>query len=133
MNVERLERLAKLLDQQTDSCPIRFDLSSWGEYKKVEENICGTAACAVGLACFSDDFKAEGLGTVDHWIGRGYFVPTFKQQEGWHAVADFFDIGLDQAAHLFHEDHYRGRVVGAKGASMVAARIRKEIKKHQEK
>jgi len=134
MNVKRLERLAKLLDQQTDSCPIKFNLASWGTYKKIEDNICGTAACAVGLACFNEDFNAEGLGFKNHWAGNGQIVPTFNGSNGWSAVSEFFGITKEAAAHLFHQNHYESRrVVGVSGAAMVAARIREEIKKHQEK
>lgn len=130
MNVERLERLAKLLDQQTDSCPVKFDLATWGQAKKVEENICGTAACAVGLACLSEDFQAEGLKPI--FAGKG-IIPSFGENWHWDAVTSFFDINGRTASRLFHENSYGGHLSGASGAHQVAARIREEIKKHKEK
>ena len=131
MNVDRLERLAKLLDQQTDACPVKFDLSGWGEAKKVEENICGTQACAVGLACLSGEFDSDGL-----FFERGTFqnpseiYPIFNGQSSWGAVNSFFGLTHAQSMHLFDMCSY-DNTRGASAAHEVAGRIRTMIHEHK--
>ena len=131
MNCERLRRLAMLLDAYRDSGMPRFDLQSWGASKTqrggflwLRQHTCGTAACAVGLACGSGVFAGEGLTYSSDESGG--LTPMFGELEGWNAVKSFFDLEQDQAVRLFAEHSY-DVTQGEAAAQAVAARIRETI------
>jgi hypothetical protein len=134
MNCERLRRLAMLLDVYRDSSTPRFDLQSWGASKTqrggflwLRQHTCGTAACAVGLACGSGVFAEEGLTYSSD--KKGGLTPMFGELEGWNAVKLFFDLEQDQAVRLFAEHSY-AVTEGEAAAQAVAARIREMIAPH---
>jgi hypothetical protein len=134
MNRERLERLALLLDGYRDGNMPRLDLRSWGISRTqrrgflwLRQHTCGTAACAVGLACGSGVFSGEGL-TYSSGESGG-LTPIFGELEGWSAVKRFFDVDQDQAVKLFAEHSYPV-TDGEAAAQAVAARIRKMITLH---
>ncbi len=138
MNRERLGSLATMLEayKPSDDGP-RFDLHSWGEFREkrggflwLRKHPCDTAACAVGLACISRAFQAEGLSflrTEDLDI-----VPTFAGSRGWNAVRAFFDLTEKQARRLFYDRAYRVSV-GEVAAKAVAKRIHSMIAQRKRK
>lgn len=132
VNVARLDRLATMLENyQTGE--IKFDLENWGStqikrqgflwFKKVE---CGFAACAIGLACLSREFRDEGLGYAKDTHDE--IFPTFRAKTNWAAVEAFFGLSYDQALNLFQDTRYKCSK-GSEGAYAVAARIRKLIQR----
>jgi hypothetical protein len=134
MNRERLKRLAMLLDDYRDQNMPRFDLQNWGisetqrgGFLWLRQNTCGTAACAVGLACRSGVFSVEGLTYSSD--KNGGLTPIFGELEGWNAVKSFFDVDQDQAVRLFAEHSY-AVTEGEAAAQAVAARIRQMIAPH---
>lgn len=122
MNIERLTKLAELLDTVP---PERFNMDYWGlasAYSNLKElNVaeCGTSACALGWACSIPEFQAAGLhlhrnGTS---IRYDHFEPRFKTRseaypaleaiyEGFKAGAKFFGITLEQSEWLFLPREY---------------------------
>ena len=134
MNRERLKRLAMLLDDYRDKNMPRFDLQSWGisetqrgGFLWLRQHTCGTAACAVGLACGSGVFSGEGLTYSSD--KNGGLTPIFGELEGWNAVKSFFDVDQEQAVRLFAEHSY-AVTEGEAAAQAVAARIRQMIAPH---
>lgn len=134
MNHERLERLAVILDEYRDNGAPRFDLQSWGATKTqrggllwLRQHTCGTAACAVGLACGSGIFKDEGL--TYNSDEKGGLTPIFGELEGWSAAKSFFDLDQEQAVRLFAEHSY-DVTEGEAAAKAVATRIREMIASH---
>ncbi len=107
---ERLTHLAAFLD---GIAPEKLTLTRW-----YGEGI----GCAVGLAAALDPwFKAQGVRLADQGdVAR--CRPVYRGKTDWRAVASFFQIGVNEAAHLF------GRRSYAKQAqphpSRMAARIR---------
>jgi hypothetical protein len=107
---ERLSRLAAFLD---GLAPEKLTLTRW-----YGDGI----GCAVGLAAALDPwFKAQGVRLVDQDDFK-QCRPVYQDKTDWRAVASFFQIGINEAAHLF------GRRSYAKQAqphpSRMAARIR---------
>lgn len=105
MEIERLERLASLLERHNDSRGFTFDIRKWGS----RSPSCGTAGCAIGLACLSEEFLEDGLSFT--WE-RGStetirLIPKFGSKVDWAAVWTFFDISLAQASRMFHLLNYR--------------------------
>lgn len=107
---ERLSRLAEFLD---GLAPEKLSLTRW-----YGDGI----GCAVGLAAALDPwFKAQGVRLADK-DDLKQCRPVYQGKTDWRAVASFFQIGINEAAHLF------GRRSYAKQAqphpSRMAARIR---------
>lgn len=133
INIERLERLAVLLDgyRPEPSAP-DFDLAGWATTETrrtgflwLRKRECGTQGCAVGLACLSGIFANEGLSLTTNASG---YLPVFEGKRSWYAVEAFFGLSIKQAIRLFQPDSYpvsRGPLA----AAFVAARIRDMIKR----
>ena len=107
---ERLSHLAEFLDRLA---PEKLSLTRW-----YGDGI----GCAVGLAAALDPwFKAQGVRLADK-DDLKQCRPVYQGKTDWRAVASFFEIGVNEAAHLF------GRRSYAKQAqphpSRMAARIR---------
>lgn len=128
IQTERLERLANLLDDHVrDSSGRTFDLETWGERKTRRGGFlwlshveCGTTACAVGLACLSGQFAADGLSYI---IDDGELYPIYAGLNEWSAVCHFFGLTEKQAVRLFMHRSYAVSA-GPVAATAVAARIR---------
>ena len=121
MNIERLTKLAELLDTVP---PDRFNMDYWGLTPRggpEELNIveCGTSACALGWACSIPEFRAAGLRLRKHSTSIRYdhFSPEFKARseaypamevikEAFLAGAAFFDITLEESEWLFLPRRY---------------------------
>jgi len=137
MNIERLTKLAELLDKVAlERRP--FNLSVWVHKTQdlcfmdvkdtavasglsedeVEHHECGTVACAVGYACLDPWFNEQGLRAYED-------LPSYRYSSGWDAVEDFFGIYYEEARHLFSPDSYTGEEETR--AEEVAARIREFI------
>lgn len=144
MNKRRLLKLADLLEADAKNKKgIQFDLSviarkastearPWNEDFSPREVVpvdCGTAACAVGLACISGAFARSGLSysiTIDSGL-----MPTFRRPDGktyrnWGtATPAFFGITRKQSDFLFTPWRYPIDMrTGAAGERYVAKRIR---------
>lgn len=122
MNVERLTKLAELMDRIKPTSKKKFDLQYWK--KKTD---CGTSACAVGWACSDPWFKEQGLKLkTDVWSRKETETAWDVYYDDWRhfaAVARFFDIREYEAEHLFMPG-----VEYSKPAD-VASRVREFIKK----
>lgn len=79
---------------------------------------CGSAACAVGLACAYPEFQAQGLSY--------HHGPHLTSEGGayrdWRAVEVFFGLTLAQCLHLFG-----ARDVGLHAKKGVLKRIRQHL------
>lgn len=135
MNIERLTKLAELLDKvAAERKP--FNLSVWVRspaelvgmdledtatasglaMEEVASHECGTVACAIGHACLDPWFNEQGL-TVD-LDGQ----PKFENNQSWDAVAAFFEIGWELSIFLFDYTNYEEEQETS--AAAVAYRIR---------
>lgn len=148
MNDERLLKLADLLEADAaNPTGVKFDLEFWGTHSahsgiavkdwEVRQTLkdqgkalkdgqpipvdCNTAACAVGLACISGAFAADGL-TYRITI-NGDLLPVFGHAEDWSAAADFFGLTDAQSHRLFSPCAY-SKKTGAEAELEVAKRIR---------
>lgn len=105
MNKDRLLTLARYLPTVKVET---FKLSDWQ---------CGVAACAVGHACSIPEFQAEGLtlcavtpGSTPRSTLAVAAVPSYRNERGWDAVKEFFDLSYDDAEYLFSRFRYPGNV-----------------------
>lgn len=110
----------------------KFNLDSWASVTKYDETpgarklVCGFSACAVGHACFDEEFRKLG------WSWEGS-APKFNKSTGIEAAVEFFEITDRQARRLFMPDEYnyanKHRELPAKvrEAKMVADRIQQLI------
>jgi hypothetical protein len=146
MNVERLTRLAEVLEAQKFVAKAEFKLDEWfeatdhdsfctfgeaidtpdGEMWQVDPTTiaCGTAACACGHAAMMPEFQAEGFKLLaDMSDCQG--VPYFEGEIGWRAVEKFFGLENSEASDLFSQSahSYEGTT-----PFEVAQRIREFIK-----
>ncbi len=107
---ERLSRLAEFLD---GLAPEKLSLTRW-----YGDGI----GCAVGLAAALDPwFKAQGVRLADK-DDLGQCRPVYQDKTDWRAVASFFQIGINEAAHLFGQRSYAHQA--QPHPSRMAARIR---------
>ena len=132
MNKKRLLKLADLLEADANNKKgIKFDINviackskTYDHFKPDElpELSCGTAACAVGLACISGAFKREGL---SYFIeDDGGIIPVFGEFRDWHcAEMEFFGLNEGESNFLFR-DYPERKQRGAAGERYVAKRIR---------
>jgi hypothetical protein len=130
--VARLRKLATLLDKLQDNLnagktgPLTktidtFDLSVY---------VCGSAACALGVASLHPQFQNEGL--IPKYQGpdlldllrRDSYIPAYRRHRGINAGSKFFEISDLQASYLFLESSYPE---SHRAPRYVADRIRKFI------
>ena len=91
---ERLSHLAEFLD---GLAPEKLSLTRW-----YGDGI----GCAVGLATALDPwFKAQGVRLADK-DDVAQCRPVYQGKTDWRAVASFFQIGVNEAAHLFGRRSY---------------------------
>lgn len=103
-----------------------LELSTWTSRKNhgYASNGCGFTACAVGHACFDDQFRELGL----KWDNN---KPKYEGYTNWSAVSKFFGISSETADLLFHDGSYQHNVVvryehldkNVRQAKMVADRV----------
>lgn len=91
MHKERLEQMVTMLRNLPEE---KFDISGWS---------CGTTACAVGHACATPVFQAQGLLLRQDFDG---VMPAYGESDGWRAVGEFFELDIDDAEHLFYSAMY---------------------------
>ena len=135
MNIERLTKLAELLDKVAEERK-PFNLSMWvrssteltdmdlgdtaaasGLTKEgVANHECGTVACAVGHACLDPWFNEQGL------TANAGGQPMYGKDNSWDAVAAFFEIERELAILLFDYANYDEEAETT--AAEVAYRIR---------
>lgn len=112
---ERLATLSARL-RRGEFGNIKFDLSCWfdtepeyldhapshvAEQALAGNNYCGTAACAVGLACVLPELREEGLR-----FHNNSPTPKFERWLAWDAVQMFFDLSAREADLLFGTTSY---------------------------
>lgn len=136
MNTTALIRLADKLDgvgPYAEVGPVpakRFEIREWFRWSVMGPNTdpqgCGFAACAVGWACTDPWFKEFGLvpGAGPHAM-----VPSYREYEGFFAVAKAFDISPQAADWLFSHYAYLSEDDDALSVTpeMVASRIRQFV------
>lgn len=127
MNIQYLEMLAARLEQiNPNTDPIIFDIETWF-YQ--EDPGCGTAACAIGIACMMPEFQALGLSLQDDVTCPQFRYPHYNGSSGWLGVVGFFDfVGAKERSisnYLFDPSGYDPHEPPT--AAMVAARIRDEV------
>lgn len=115
MNVDRLTRLAALLDR-VQAEGRGFDMAWWKH-----RGDCGTVACAVGWAASDPEFQAEGLRLVGD---EDDSIPQFCGWTGFEAAALFFECGMHNAEGVFSPGGYEKPYEEITPAD-VAARVRK--------
>ena len=128
MRKDRLLRLADLLDKDaSDPKGIKFDLAEWAVVGDKDNPVsCGTAACAMGLAALSGEFKEEGL-SLHYWGngGMGFIDVYYDRNVGLNAAVCLFEISYEAAQFLFTPKFYPIQLTtGAEGERYVAKRIR---------
>ncbi len=127
MNREKLLLLADLLDADADDpAGMVFDLCVVTQPTRERQPAmpaqrnCGTAGCAIGLACLSPEFPELSA------YSRG-MVYMDGDTETWGVAAQkVFDISHAMAEYLFGPDAYK-KTRGAEAEKMVAARIREVV------
>lgn len=71
----------------------------------LEESLsCDTSACAAGWACMDPMFYEFGLRMQS--VNRFGFLPEYKGETGFEAMALFFDIPFDDSYFLFSDIAY---------------------------
>lgn len=96
---------------------------------------CGTAACAVGMACFNPKLRKMGLDMELASYGRN-IQPTYNGYTQWAAVEKFFGLTENQVLSLFGGRYYEDMDLpteGREGAAAVAKHIRTFIRKGKKK
>lgn len=130
VRIKRLKQLKKMLINHDKIFPkIEFNLDTW-KSDEVKKKGCGTAACALGSACFYKPFQKEGL----EMYGDDEFeyMPVFQGANQWEAGAKFFGIDLEESEYLFDPAEYHKEYDYAEicpGA--VAKRVQELITKYQ--
>lgn len=142
IKTERLSRLATLLEESAAAkLNLEFNLRDWsntetreetvrtgflGLFKETREVRCNTAACAVGLACLSGEFKNDGLDFTQY---SNNISPIYLNKTNWGAVEKFFGLSRSQATKLFDSRAYDGPIYGRDAELEVAERIRALVDK----
>lgn len=117
MNKERLIMLKDMLLRHDEIFPkLRFDIAAWsrdtkGEFGVNEDGSCGTAACALGSACFYKPFIEQGL--VMNALG----LPEYQNNLHYNAGAEFFGLTNKQALYLFGPYEYNSEIKINKGTN----------------
>lgn len=132
MNRERLIRLRDELraEMKKLSKTRHFDMRTWFRVDEPEvgieqrEVVCGTSACALGVACTIPEFRDAGLHLE---CRRGEYYPKFGEETTYGAAEKFFDITFDQTHFIFDPFYYRDVDGWAITPDMVADRINKVL------
>lgn len=124
MNVERLRKLQAELRAFRKTKKLEFNMDHWfqgklseptGEFTsfgyKLPENICSTAACALGLAAMMPEFEKAGLKLRVYGRDRFLAGGVEYDHEGCsyqddEAGAWFFGLTKDEAEALFLPGSY---------------------------
>jgi hypothetical protein len=119
MNTERLRHLIEVMRRvERDEKPLEMytwiDEAGLGPIDNKEE-LCKTAKCCLGWACFDDKFRAEGLDIemqycrLADWEQHSRpvgWVPTYRGAEGFCAGEAFFDITTSESNYIFNPHRY---------------------------
>jgi hypothetical protein len=120
LRLKRLKQLKYMMENHKKIFPESiFDIDAW---IKPAKSRCGTAACALGSACFYPPFQKQGL-SIDGYkklsdVGKAAkkigedafdFSPGFdgNDYDGYETGANFFGIEIDESYFLFKPDHYK--------------------------
>lgn len=134
-NIKRLKELYRFLSEEVPSR--RFNLNDWGilsdkdsikryapgkiNTNLIKEGSCGTAACILGWASLNPVFKKQGLAPEPiktNGLINGFY-PQYTEKmkasdgakphmfSGFDAAEKFFEIGLNDAVHLFDPSMYQ--------------------------
>lgn len=126
-NLDRLTRIADMVDREIDRGEYSFELRGWG---------CGTTACVIGLAVHLGEFKTEGLtafSSLDDYVPAypAYIGGGSERRTcyGWPAVEALFDIDSKTAEHFFSYYKYPA-LSGINAARAVSKRLRDYVAAH---
>lgn len=112
--IKRLKQLKYLMDNhekifgkeggENANGKIKFDISSWSEeiYPAANKD-CGTAACALGSACYYKPFNKAGL-KINSYHSK---LPDYKDYSDFRAGQYFFGISIHESNFLFDPNSYR--------------------------
>lgn len=127
IQLDRLSRMADMIEREMLRGHYQFDLGEWG---------CGTTACAIGLAIATREFEAEGFKSYSpRCLVRGAeagYLPIYEDYDGWDAIYNFFGIDYKTSHYFFSSvDYHIGDKSGPQVASEVIARLRDFVKSKQ--
>jgi len=129
MHVERIKRLIQIMSELEQNDRL-LRMASWvSPIYDNEQEICGTACCALGWAAFDPQFQDEGLVMMMEAPGGDTPVKTMQEMnerlkksefsiaypmfnrlsDPFQSGADFFDITDEQSAWLFDSVNYEPR------------------------
>jgi hypothetical protein len=118
MNKERLLKTAELLARYAleDNPDVAFNMATWATIN-YSAPLCGTSACAVGLAALDPWFQDQGLELISgSWrihtraelvavlekkSSSLRLVPGFNGKFNHYAVKDFYDLNMEEVQFLF--------------------------------
>lgn len=112
--IKRLKQLKYLMDNHAEifgkeggdnvNGKIKFDIDGWSDEISPSANKgCGTAACALGSACYYKPFNKAGLKI----IGESFRSPSYKNSVDFSAGAHFFGIHHRESSFLFSPSSYK--------------------------
>lgn len=141
MRTERLLKLADHLDNLPGPRRQRFTMEHWF-HSRNGDDLCGTAACALGEATTIPEFHDAGLIVAC----RGFMqslIPTYEPTmadryfgtdyllNGYRAAGSFFDIDHDVALKLFSPDTYPYSELH--DPAIVSRRIREAVAQYEQR
>lgn len=114
-----------------------FSLKTWGETLRGEHS-CRTTCCAIGYACFMDEFREVGLRAITgmdekcesfeellNWPAKFVTtVPAFEGHLSFNAISRLFGISHAACGALFLNDAYDFRDAKEPHPKIVAKRLR---------
>lgn len=98
MNLERGQLLRDVLGRvERGETELGFGMRDWH---------CGTAACAGGHLAMDPRAQVEGLGLVPMYGAAAMLEVKFGDEYGFHALATYLGISVDQSFQLFDGVNY---------------------------
>ena len=124
-NIKRLKDLVLVL-KRVKKDGRKFDLSAW-HYT----DACGTAACACGWAAVSPRFRGTPIASRNRFTPYNNGSKIIKTPViNWADVHETFDIGFEDAHHLFSGFSYP--LEDRENIDAVIERIREFIREEEE-
>jgi hypothetical protein len=105
------QRLRILYDELLVDKTHTFDMFCWMQINSnqdIENNYCGTACCAFGLACTIPALQKQGLSFAETYSDKPIrnLIPQYGRYSGMTAAAKFFSIHMATAIRLFSPESY---------------------------
>lgn len=115
MKKHHIDRLEKLYTFLGTVKPEKFEFGVWAAANgepttKLDLNVCGTTACALGWAGSMPEFRKRGLKLIwdKEWQEGEVFLTESDGYKlyGEDAGAEFFGLTHEEACHLFIPDNF---------------------------